>query len=60
MSENRIQIPTYEEALERHETPLDVFVSRWEPVDSRNSRNLFREDLASLIEYIVAQKEEDE
>ena len=59
MSENRIQIPTYEEALERHETPLDVFVSRWEPVDSRNSRNRFREDLASLIEYIV-QHDEDE
>jgi len=59
MSEIRIQIPTYEEALERHETPLDVFVSRWEPVDSRNSRNRFREDLASLIEYIV-QHDEDE
>ena len=59
MSENRIQIPTYEEAIERHETPLDVFVSRWEPVDSRNSRNRFREDLASLIEYIV-QHDEDE
>ena len=60
MSENRIQIPTYEEALERHETPLDVFVSRWEPVDSRNSRNRFREDLASLIEYIIVQQDEDE
>ena len=49
-----MRIPSYEEALDKHETPLDVFVSRWEPVDSKNYKKVFREDLAALIEYIAA------
>lgn len=48
-----VVIPTYGEAIERHETPLDVFVSRWEPVDSAGYKKAFREDLAALIEYIA-------
>lgn len=51
--ESRIPIPTYEEALERHETPLDAFVSLWEPVDSGTYRKHFQEDLAALIEYVI-------
>ncbi len=52
-----ITIPSYEEALERHETPLDVFISRWEPVDSRSYKKGFREDLAALIAYIEAARQ---
>lgn len=49
-----LQIPTYREALDRHETPLDVFVSRWEPVNHASDKKTFREDLAALIAYIEA------
>jgi hypothetical protein len=48
-----MQVPSYEEAL-KHETPLDVFISRWEPVDSKSYKKGFREDLAALIAYIEA------
>jgi hypothetical protein len=54
-----IKIPTYEEALERHETPLDVFISRWEPVGRGHDRKNFRNDLKDLIDYIVKSAQDE-
>lgn len=48
-----MKIPSYKEAFENHKTPLDIFVSRWEPVDSISWRDAFREDLAALIAHIL-------
>jgi hypothetical protein len=52
-----MNIPTYKEALERHENPLDVFVSRWEPAEKGSYKEFFREDLQALIDYIAEQTE---
>lgn len=44
-----MKLPTYREALERHETPLDCFISRWQPVDSKSYAKNFREDLTAVL-----------
>jgi hypothetical protein len=50
-----MKIPTYKEALERHETPLDDFVSRWEPAKDGGYKVSFRQDLQALIDYFEQQ-----
>lgn len=50
-----MEIPTYKDSLKVHETPLEVFVSRWEPTDSKIWETNFREDLQRLVDWLLEQ-----
>ena len=53
-----MKIPTYNEALSRHKTPLDIFVSLWEPIH-KDAKKAFRRDLAALIAYVEEAKDKE-